>query len=365
MHSEWTKETISSWLRTDSAETLRKLWSHADAVRKEHVGEAVHFRGLIEFSNYCVRDCLYCGLRGSREELQRYRMSADEIVEAALAAYDYGYGTVVLQSGQDHGFSTEWLADIIRRIKNKTPLAVTLSVGERSPQEFREWREAGADRYLLRFETSDNTLYHRVHPHRATDQHTRLDLLRILRNSGYEIGSGCMIGMPGQSYESLAEDLLLFRKLDLDMIGVGPFIAHPDTPLGAQTAPPALEEQDQVPSSELMTYKVIALARLLCPDANIPSTTALATLNKPDGREFGLERGANVVMPNVTPPAYRQNYEIYPAKACITEDAAACRECMKNRIKSIGREVGQGRGDAKRKESHVAPADADIRGNTE
>jgi biotin synthase len=235
------------------------------------------------------------------------------------------------------------------------------------------WREAGADRYLLRFETSNRTLYDRIHPPRPGMPSDRIALLKSLRALGYEIGSGVMIGIPGQTYEDLARDIETFASLDLDMIGVGPYLPHPDTPLGstvgissplgsavvnvsaplglaaagaaAQLLPTAAGE-DQVPNGELMTYKVVALARLACPRANIPATTALATLNAASGRELGLTRGANVVMPNLTPPKYRALYEIYPNKACVSETADACNSCLQSRIESLRRRIGNGRGDS-------------------
>jgi len=273
-------------------------------------------------------------------------MSEAEIMGCVRQAVDYGYGTVVLQSGEDHGIKGEWMADLVRRIKVETPLAVTLSLGERSDSDLVAWRMAGADRYLLRFETSDPQLYEKIHPSLPGKPSDRIAILRRLAELGYEVGSGVMIGIPGQTYESLAQDISWFERLDLDMIGVGPFIPHPRTPLGEAATNLDAPPDQQVPNSELMTYQVVSLARLVCPRANIPSTTALATLNRAEGREFGLLRGANVVMPNLTPPQYRASYEIYPAKACIFETAADCDVCMKRRIISIGRVIGSGRGDS-------------------
>jgi biotin synthase len=298
---------------------------------------------------------------------------------------DLGYGTVVLQAGEDPGITADWMAELVREIKRATPLAVTLSLGERDEEELALWRQAGADRYLLRFETSNRALYERIHPPPPANGHPgrdsdRIALLGTLRRLGYEVGSGVMIGIPGQSYDDLARDIELFRTLDLDMIGVGPYLAHPDTPLemaevekenglrswvlglssqshdhavhGARSPksqdPRPKTFSDQVPATELMTYKVIALARLACPRANIPATTALATLNLDQGRELGLRRGANVIMPNLTPPQYRVHYEIYPNKACLRETARQCHHCTEARIESLGRSVGRGRGDAPR-----------------
>jgi biotin synthase len=332
---------ILRWLTETRSEALDDLWQEADRVRRTHVGEEVHLRGLIEISNHCVRQCHYCGLRAGNRDVTRYRMTADEIVVCAKQACDFGYGTVVLQAGEDEGLTLDGVAEIVKRIKAEAAVAVTLSLGERTVDELRAWREAGADRYLLRFETSNSELFSRMHPPRGGQRPSRMSLLRQLGPLGYEVGSGVMIGIPGQSYEDLANDLELFRELDLDMIGVGPFIAHPATPFG-QTEP--TDTADQVPASELMTYKMIALARLLCPDANIPSTTALATLNITEGRELGLQRGANIVMPNMTPPEYRVYYEIYPAKACIRETSDMCNRCITGRIEKLGREIGRGPG---------------------
>jgi biotin synthase len=316
----------------------------------------VHLRGLIEIGNHCVRGCAYCGLRVSNAAIDRYRMSEEEILTCAHDAVDFGYGTVVLQAGEDYGFRTDWVARVVRRIKRETGLAATLSLGERPDGDLVAWRDAGAERYLLRIETSDPHLYELIHPslpHRISD---RFAILRTLGRLGYEVGSGVMIGIPGQSYVSLARDVELFRELDLDMIGVGPFIAHPQTPLGDGRWQPTLPPEEQVPATELMVYKVLALTRLVCPESNISSTTALATLNKLNGREYGLMRGANIVMPNLTPPDYRVRYEIYPDKACINETASACRSCLRLRVESIGRHLGAGPGE--RRHAAVCPKSA-------
>jgi len=341
-----TKQELLDWLKETDENRLLQLWAEADRVRRENVGEAVHLRGLIEISNYCVRRCAYCGLRVERTKLARYRMTSDEVLASAHDAVKFGYGTVVLQAGEDPGWRADEIADVVRRIKSETALAVTLSLGERTPDEWRLWRAAGADRYLLRFETSNRKLYDLIHPAGPNGQLSdRIAMLRELRAIGYEIGSGVMAGIPGQTYDDLARDLETFRELDLDMIGIGPFIPHPDTPLGKT---PALPGPDQPTADELMTLKMVALTRLMCPRANIPSTTALATLNLEQGRELGLQRGANIVMPNVTPLKYRALYEIYPGKACIQEDGAQCSFCLRGRRAAIGRPVGQGPGSARK-----------------
>lgn len=341
-----TYDEILSWLRESDEARLADLWRHADDTRQKYVGGDVHLRGLIEISNCCIRLCGYCGLRAPNQSVQRYRMTHEEIVTCVRQGVAMGYGTVVLQAGEDPGITAEAMSNLVRFIKSETPLAVTLSLGERTEAELTEWRAAGADRYLLRFETSNAELYEQIHPSRPGGPTNRLEILRQLKAIGYEVGSGVMIGIPGQSYEDLARDIAVFADLDLDMIGCGPYLAHPDTPLGDPNRQPVLPGENQVPNSELMAYKVIALARLVCPRANIPSTTALATLNKQTGRELGLVRGANVVMPNLTPPKYRQLYEIYPDKACINETAEACHGCLAGRIHNIGRQIGSGRGDS-------------------
>jgi biotin synthase len=340
------RATILTWLRETDEKALAALWSDANAARRAHVGDAVHLRGLVEMSNHCARQCLYCGLRGANHLVPRYRMTSEEVLACAHEAWRLGYGTVVIQTGEDDALTGPLIADLVRRVKAETPLAVTLSLGERSDADLRLWRAAGADRYLLRFETSNRALFDWVHPPRGRRKFDRVAMLGRLREFGYEVGSGVMIGIPGQSYDDLADDLEAFVRLDLDMIGVGPFLPHPDTPLGKGSGPARLSAEHQVVGDELTTYKFMALARLLCPRVNMPATTALATLNKVDGRENALRRGANVVMPNVTPPHYRRVYMIYPDKACLHETAAQCQGCLAGRIAKIGRTIGEGRGDS-------------------
>ena len=338
------RNAILAWLREDDPSRLEELWAAADETRRRHVGDEVHLRGLIEISNHCVRACGYCGLRAGNREIERYRMSAAEILECARNAEACGWGTVVMQSGEDYGLKTEWIAEVVRRIKAETELAVTLSFGERPEEDLAAWREAGADRYLLRFETSDDELYRLIHPDLPGRRSDRMEILRTLQRLGYEAGSGVMIGIPGQTYASVADDIDLFRRMDLDMIGIGPYIAHPATPLGDRSWARQVPAGEQIPSDELTVYKAVALTRLVCPQSNIPSTTAPATINKTEGRELGLMRGANIVMPNLTPPEYRVKYEIYPGKACINETAEMCSGCLQGRVESIGRVIGEGPG---------------------
>ncbi len=336
------RKEILHWLHCQNPQELQLLWDWADRIRREHVGEAVHLRGLVEISNFCARSCHYCGLRAANPQVSRYRMDAEEILQCAAQAIQLGYGSLVLQSGEDEGIGAEWLAGLIRRIKATTPLALTLSLGERSASDLQLWQEAGADRYLLRFETSDQALYRAIHPDRGTKVSDRLAILRQLRQLGYETGSGVMVGIPGQGYETLADDILLFRELDLDMIGIGPFIAHPETPLGQ--IPTTLPSSHQVEPSIEMTCKVLALARIVRPDANIPATTAVAVMDAWQGRERALRRGANVIMPNLTPPRFRELYTIYPGKADRVEAADQSDRQIRDQVAAIGRQIGTGQG---------------------
>jgi biotin synthase len=347
---------LDALLKQNESVELKRLFDMADDIRRKNVGDQIYLRGLIEFSNICSRKCLYCGINAVNSELPRYQMTKEEILQCAKAACKLGYGTVVLQSGENKGLDVNFLVDVIKEIKKAGISAVTLSVGEWDREVYKLWKQAGADRFLLRFETSDDELYRKLHPDSKSGVGERFEKLEILKELGYEVGSGVMIGIPGQSYESLADDLLKFKELDLDMIGVGPYIRHQDTELGRNIQRFLLDSENQVPATEEMTYKVIALSRLLCPQANIPSTTALATLNPQQGREQGLCRGANIIMPNITPIRYRQMYEIYPAKACIFEEAETCNACVIRRIEKIGRNIGSGNGTSPRfmKKTRVA-----------
>jgi biotin synthase len=341
-----TKNDIEQWLRETDTQQLKALWEAANNVRAKHVGNAVHIRGLLEISNHCVRKCTYCGINKERTTVSRYRMTEEEIMACVHDIVELGYGTVVIQAGEDYGLTKNFIARIVRNIKTNTPLAITLSLSERPQEELQQWKEAGADRYLLRFETSDKNLYRLIHPSLSISEPPlqRFHILKQLRELGYEIGSGVMIGIPGQTYQILANDIEKFRELDLDMIGVGPYIVSPETALAAGLVDIPDVGIEQVPPTESMTYKVIALTRLICPHANIPSTTALATINRTSGREQGLKCGANIVMPNVTPTHYRKKYEIYPNKACINETASVCSICMRQRIEMLGRKIGHGPG---------------------
>ena len=300
------------------------LFEKANEVREKYVGNDVHLRGLIEFSNICKCSCKYCGLRKDNLKLERFRLSPEEIVDFAKKASEYGYKTVVLQSGEDVHFKTEILTEILKKIKS-FDLAITLSIGEKSFEEYQAYKEAGADRYLLRIETTDKELYKQMHPNMSFENRVRC--LKDLKSLGYEVGSGCLVGLPNQTIESLANDILFFKEIDADMIGIGPFIPNPNTPL-----------HDANGGSFELALKVMALTRLLLPSINIPATTAMETLN-PNGRIIALQSGANVVMPNVTEGDYRRKYEIYPGKICINDTPAHCRGCISAKIKAIGRHI--------------------------
>ena len=313
-----------------SAQDATLLFEAADRVRKKYVGDGVYLRGLIEFSSYCKNDCFYCGLRRSNLKAQRYRLSAEQLIKTAKQAVSYGYKTIVLQSGEDVWFDADKMCQIIREIK-KLDVAVTLSIGEKTREEYAAYRAAGADRYLLRIETTDKILYEKLDP--AMSWENRVRCLHNLKELGYEVGSGSLVGLPGQTLESLANDLLFFKDLPVDMAGIGPFIPHPHTPLKDETTRGHFE----------LSLKMMALMRLLLPDINIPATTAMETLH-PQGRLLALQCGANVVMPNVTEGNYRKKYELYPGKVCTGESPAQCRGCIEAKIESIGRFVSSGKG---------------------
>lgn len=302
------------------------LFTLADKVRQKHVGDEVHLRGLIEFSNYCKQNCLYCGFRRDNKKVTRFRLTEEQIISFAKNAAELGYKTVVLQSGEDPYFKIDKMKRIISEIK-KFDLAITLSIGEKTFEEYEAYKEAGADRFLIRIETTDKDLYSKLDP--DMDWENRLRCLRDLRKLGYEVGTGCLVGIPGQTLESLADDILFFKEINADMIGIGPFIPNENTPLA-----------DAQGGSFELALKVMAITRLLLPDANIPATTAMETLN-PNGRLIALQSGANVVMPNVTQGEYRKFYEIYPGKICVNDTPDKCRGCIEGKIKSIGRSISK------------------------
>jgi len=320
------RSAIIGLLTTAPAE---ELYRQADRVRHDTLGDDVHLRGLIEFSNICRNRCLYCGINRDNKRVSRYRMSDEELVTTARRAANLGFQTIVLQSGEDMHYDQSRLCRIIEQIK-QMDVAITLSIGERDYADYAAFRNAGADRYLLRIETTDRDLYHRLNPGMSWQQ--RHECLLMIKELGYEVGSGIMVGLPGQTAESIADDLLYLKELGIDMAGIGPFIPHPDTPLA--------HEQGGTLEQALRT---MAIMRLLMPDINIPATTAMESLH-PQGRIMALQAGANVVMPNVTEGEYRRLYELYPGKICVNDTPAHCRSCIGLKIQSIGRTIGQGKG---------------------
>lgn len=323
----FTKNEIIDILKDDSKNEW--LFSLADKVRKENVGDAVHLRGLVEFSNICKCSCKYCGLRSENKQIERYRILKDEILQIVSDAVNLGYKTIVLQSGEDGYYSCEKIVEIIKAIKD-FDVALTLSVGERSYEDYKAFKDAGADRYLIRIETTDRALYAKMHPYADFDN--RIRCLKDLNTLGYEVGTGCLVGLPNQAIESLADDILFFSEIQADMVGIGPFIPHPETPL-----------KNEKTGSFILALKVMALTRIMLPDINIPATTAMETLNY-NGRIIALKCGANVVMPNITKTQYRAKYEIYPNKICLNDSPDKCRGCIGAKIKSIGRYVASNYG---------------------
>ncbi|MBO7610571.1 MAG: [FeFe] hydrogenase H-cluster radical SAM maturase HydE [Muribaculaceae bacterium] len=320
------KKQIIDLLTTTPAQ---ELFNEADKVRQENVGDEVHLRGLIEFSNICRNDCLYCGLRRSNSSVKRYHMADDEVISTARQAADIGFKTIVLQSGEDLYYTSLRLCHIIEAIK-KFDVALTLSIGERSESDYKDFRNAGADRFLMRIETTDKELYHRLNP--GMNWQHRYECLMIIKGLGYELGSGIMVGLPGQTIESIADDLLFLQDIAVDMAGIGPFIPHPATPL-AKEAGGTLE----------MALRTMAVMRLLLPDINIPATTAMESLH-PQGRIMALQAGANVIMPNVTDGEYRQLYELYPGKPLANDTPAHTQNIIAQKIHAIGRTIGHGQG---------------------
>jgi biotin synthase len=312
-----------------------ELFREADQVRKKFCGDEIQLRGLIEFSNHCCRDCLYCGLRKSNTRVHRYRMTPEEIFETAQKAKKLNFRTVVLQSGEDPDYGGQVLAALVKNIKTKLKLSVTLCVGERPREDYSRMKDAGADRYLLKFETSDPVLFRMLKPDSSYEN--RFRCLEDLADLNYQVGSGIMVGLPGQTLEILARDILLLKKLNLDMIGVGPFLPHPLTPL-KDAEKPALA----------VVLKTVALVRILTKNSHMPATTAIGTLH-PLGRQKALSCGANVLMPNLTPLKYRKDYQIYPNKICLTEEAETCQSCTRTMVLSLGRTIADHAGDSLKK----------------
>ena len=306
-------------------------------VKLAHLDNYVHLRGLIEFGNVCEKNCLYCGLRRGNGKIARYALSDEEVLSCARLAKDLGYGSVALQSGErsDPEF-VDRVERLVREIKkiDGGSLGITLSLGEQTEETYRRWFDAGAHRYLLRIESSNEELYYRIHPH--DDKHSfrrRLDCLDILKSIGYQTGTGVMVGLPYQTVDHLAADLLFFKRMDVAMVGLGPYIPHPDTPL--------YRLKDLVPTAEermRMTLKMIAILRIMMPEINMVAATANQTID-PQGREKAIMAGANVIMPNLTPGEYRESYFIYPDKACVKDRPEQCSTCLDIRMAAIGHKI--------------------------
>ena len=316
----------------EDSEYLFKL---ARNLRKKYYAKDVYIRGLIEFSNYCRNDCYYCGIRTSNKNVSRYRLTEEEILQCADEGYELGFRTFVLQGGEDMSFTTEKIAEIVRNIKNRhDDCAVTLSVGERDYDTYKYWFDAGADRYLLRHETATNEHYRKLHPENLSLENRKRCLFN-LKDIGYQVGAGFMVGSPYQTTKNLVNDLLFLKELNPHMIGIGPYISQQDTPF-ADMENGTLEQ----------TLFLLGILRVMFPNVLLPSTTALGTI-APNGRELGLRAGANVVMPNLSPVSVRKKYQLYDNKRCTGEESAQCAGCLRRRIESVGYEMTVSRGDFK------------------
>lgn len=309
------------------------LFESADKIRKQIYGKDVYIRGLIELSNYCKNNCLYCGIRRDNHKINRYRLTEQDILLCCDTGYELGFRTFVLQGGEDSFFSDSVLCSIISKIKGKYPdCAVTLSLGERTEESYKALFNAGADRYLLRHETATKSHYEKLHPEEMSFDN-RIECLKTLKKIGFQTGAGFMVGSPFQTHDNLVEDLLFIKKLEPEMVGIGPFISHNETPF-----------KDFKNGTLRDTLVMVALTRILLPHALIPSTTALGTIN-PKGRELGLKAGANVVMPNLSPVKFRKLYSLYDNKICMGDEAAECRKCLERRVESAGYKIVTDRGD--------------------
>jgi biotin synthase len=335
------KEDIIALLKIDQKEQLLKLFEKSTAVKEKHIGNIVHYRGLIEFSNICYKDCHYCGIRAKNYKVHRYDVSDEEILSAVTFAYENDYGSIVLQSGerQDENFILR-VDKLLKKIKKltKKKIGITLSCGEQTEKTYRKWFNSGAHRYLLRIETSDKELYHKIHPknkkHSIEKRYTALEKLKEI---GYQTGTGVMVGLPFQSYENLAADLLFMKDFDIDMCGMGPYIEHEDTPL-FQYNGLLMPLEDRL----LCSLKMIAILRILMKDINIAAATALQAIDKL-GREKAISIGANILMPNITPGKYRDDYALYQNKPCTKTEAFECKSCLDARMKLIKNDIGYGK----------------------
>lgn len=314
----------------------KDLFAAADAVRREHYGTDVFLRGLIEFTNVCQNDCYYCGIRKSNAQAQRYRLTQEQILHSCENGYRMGFRTFVLQGGEDPRNTDAWICSMVDKIKTAYPdCAVTLSIGEQSRASYQAYFEAGADRYLLRHETASDAHYRRLHP-KEMSLANRKRCLFDLKEIGYQVGAGFMVGSPWQTPKELVADLRFLQELQPDMIGIGPFIPHHETPFA-----------DKQSGTLELTLRMLSILRLLFPYVLLPATTALGTIS-PIGRELGLKAGANVMMPNLTPTDARKHYDLYDNKICMDEEAAKCRLCQEGRVRSVGYQIVSDRGDVRR-----------------
>jgi biotin synthase len=329
---------MKSLLEVSDPAELQALYDCAYRVKAKYVGKVAYFRGIIECSNICIKDCYYCGIRKSNTNVKRFQMDEEEMVREAIWAFENEYGSVVIQSGERQNAAyIELIERVLRRIKAATDgkLGVTLSLGEQTEETYRRWREAGAHRYLLRIETTNPELYRQLHP-ADHDFEVRKNCLALLKKTGYQVGTGVMMGLPGQTMDDLVNDILFMKDLDIDMVGMGPYIPHRDTPMGAEI-PPYTDEQKQ--TALTLGLKMIAVTRIVLKDVNIAAATALQALEH-SGREMGLLCGANIIMPNVTETEFRPNYVLYDNKPCLDENSSMCRGCLTRRIQSIGETIG-------------------------
>jgi biotin synthase len=336
-NTEFSRDELVQLLIAEG-EDRQKLFQRAQEVKLGIVGNKVYFRGLIEFSNICSKDCLYCGIRKSNKKVVRYEATDSEILEACRFAWQNRFGSVVLQSGEISSQSFIGRVDgLLRKIKELSngELGITLSCGEQNIETYMQWRKSGAHRYLLRIESSNPELYRKIHPiNNLHNFEHRLQALTDLKTTGFQVGTGVMIGLPFQSIEDLANDLLFLKRMDVDMVGMGPYIEHENTPLYAFRGILKTKEERFD-----LSLKMIATLRLLMPDINIAAATALQAID-PSGREKALTIGANILMPNLTPSEYRKEYQLYEDKPCLDEDAELCRNCLEARIELAGCEIG-------------------------
>lgn len=336
---EFLKQDIVSLLKINDKNSLLELYELANSVREQYVGENVEVRGIITFSNYCSKNCLYCGIRRSNEQINRCRMPSDLIIESAKKAERMGYKTLMLQSGEDDYFDAETISSIIKCIKQSTDLTISLSIGERKESEYRQMKEAGAQQYLLKHETSDPILYRQLHPDMKYS--SRIKCLRVLKQLGYETGSGIMVGLPGQTLESIANDILLFQAMNIDMISIVPYLPQESTPLGKKFAQaggyfvPAIGYFDV----EEMIYKIIAIARIVTNNANIPVPPALSIINNLNSQELALNCGANMLMYNITDQEYKKHYEIYSHKLDHSKERILSVNQISENLKNLNRTI--------------------------